>query len=167
MEITFAKGQTCDTVAFRRADGSGAAFDFPKKGPTPHVAFHFFVERKLGMARGFWGLVASGVDPSAIQQLAAEAGHASARRAAVPDDSIVELLQAERLVECFEAESWSGGADDGGIMAMAIPGWASSHVQAPDRVREHLAGIRADIREFEQRWSGLAMGASVTLEWEE
>ena len=73
MEITLTKGQASDTVAFCRADGSGDSFDFPKKGPTPHDAFHYFVERELGMAKGFWGLVASGVEPGAIQQLAADA----------------------------------------------------------------------------------------------
>ncbi|MEJ2410561.1 MAG: hypothetical protein P8Y48_14945 [Novosphingobium sp.] len=35
-------------------------------------------------------------------------GHASASRAQVPDPAIVELPQAERPVECFEADFWAG-----------------------------------------------------------
>ena len=167
MEITLTKGRTCDRVAFRRDDGSADSFDFPKKGPTPHDAYHYFVERELGMARGFWGMVASGIEPAAIQQLAADAGHASAKRARSPDASIVELLQAERLVECFEAESWSGGSDDEGIMAMAEPGWASSHVPAPPDVRNRIPAIRAQLRTFEERWKELAVGESIELIWEE
>lgn len=167
MEITLTKGRTSDRVAFRRDDGSADSFDFPKKGPTPHDAYHYFVERELGMARGFWGMVASGIEPAAIQQLAADAGHASAKRARSPDASIVELLQAERLVECFEAESWSGGSDDEGIMAMAEPGWVASHVPAPSDVRNRIPAIRTQLRAFEERWKELALGESIELIWEE
>lgn len=167
MEITLTKGQTSDRVAFRRNDGSADSFDFPKKGPTPHDAYHYFVERELGMAGGFWGMVASGVEPAAIQQLAADAGHASAKRARAPDASIVELLQAERLVECFEAESWSGASDDEGIMAMAEPGWVASHVPAPPDVRNRILAIRTQLRKFEDRWQQLAIGETIELIWEE
>ena len=167
MEITLTKGRTSDRVAFRRDDGSADSFDFPKKGLTPHDAYHYFVERELGMARGFWGMVASGIEPAAIQQLAADAGHASAKRARSPDTSIVELLQAERLVECFEAESWSGGSDDEGIMAMAEPGWVASHVPAPSDVRNRIPTIRTQLRAFEERWKELALGESIELIWEE
>lgn len=165
MRITLTKGDKADTIAIERADGTRAALDFPKKGPVPHDAFHFFVERELGMKAGFWGLVSGGMDPEAVGQMAADAGHASAKRARVPDDHIVELLQAERLVECFEAESWSGGDDDDGIMAMAEPGWVSSHVPPPADVRARLGAIRKGIVEFSQAWRALAPREAITLEW--
>ncbi|QPC99257.1 hypothetical protein IRL76_01345 [Qipengyuania soli] len=165
MRIVLTKGSTSDNVAIERDDGSRAGFDFPKKGPVPHDAFHFFVEHELGMAHGFWGLVASGMDPEAVGAMAAEAGHASAKRAQVPHDHIVELLQAERLVECFEAESWSGGSDDEGIMAMAEPGWAASHVPVPDGVRDRLGAIREGIRGFSEQWDLAKPGDSLSLEW--
>lgn len=166
MRIVLTKGSTSDNVAIERDDGSCADFDFPKKGPVPHDAFHFFVERELGMAHGFWGLVASGMDPEAVGAMAAEAGHASAKRARVPDDHIVELLQAERLVECFEAESWSGGSDDEGIMAMAEPGWAASYVSPIDGVRERLGAVRHGIANFAEEWRVLPEKGSLTLVWE-
>lgn len=166
MRITLTKGERADRINIDRADGTHASFDFPKKGPVPHDAYHFFVERELGMKAGFWGLVAGGMDPEAVGQMAAEAGHASAKRACVPDASIVELLQAERLVECFEAESWGGGSDDAGIMAMAEPGWASSHVPAPAGVESRLGAIRAGIVGFSETWCALAQRESVMLEWE-
>ncbi|WP_369025893.1 hypothetical protein [Qipengyuania sp. RANM35] len=165
MRIVLTKGSTSDNVAIERDDGSRAGFDFPKKGPVPHDAFHFFVEHELGMAHGFWGLVASGMDPEAVGAMAAEAGHASAKRAQMPHDHIVELLQAERLVECFEAESWAGASDDEGIMAMAEPGWAASHVPPVDGVRAKLGSIRDGIAGFAANWHALPPKGSLTLEW--
>ncbi|MEO1731790.1 MAG: hypothetical protein AAFR64_13790 [Pseudomonadota bacterium] len=167
MQIEITKGQHDDTTLVIRGDGSIARFRFPKKGPIPHDAVHFVVESELEMKRGFWGLVADGMDPEAVGTMAAAAGHASANRAAAPDDSIVELLQAERLVECFEAESWSGDADDEGIMAMAEAGWSASYVPAPEEVREKTGAIRAGIMAFSQEWRDVAVGASMTLNWKE
>jgi hypothetical protein len=165
MRITITKGAHADRIALVRADGSRAAFAFPKKGPYPHDAYHFFVERELGMTAGFWGLVAGGMAPEAVQALALAGGHASAKRAAAPDARIVALLQAERLVECFEAASWSGGADDAAIMAMAEPGWAASHVPPPAGVKARLGAIRARLGEFLDEWRALSEGAALELEW--
>jgi len=165
MQITITKAAAADRVAVERADGSRAAFGFPKKGPYPHDAYHFFVERALGRAAGFWGLVAGGMAPDEVQELALAGGHASAKRAGVPDAGLVQLIQAERLVECFEAASWSGGADDATIMAMAEPGWAAGHVPPPEGVPVKLAAIRAGLDPFLEEWSALAEGGAVTLAW--
>jgi hypothetical protein len=165
MRITITKGASTDRVALARDDGSRAAFGFPMKGPYPHDAYHYFVERELGMAAGFWGLVAGGMAPDDVQTLALAGGHASAKRAEVPDAGIVQLIQAERLVECFEAASWSGGADDASIMAMAEPGWATSHVPPPEGVADKLGAIRAGLDPFLAAWSALPEGGSLTLEW--
>lgn len=165
MRITITKGSDGDRIAVTRADGSQEAFAFPRKGPYPHDAFHFFVERELGMARGFWGLLAGGFAPEAVQTLAHAGGHASAKRAATPDPGIIELVQAERLVECFEAASWSGGADDAMIMAMAEPAWAASQVPAPEGVADKLGDIRDALDAFLEDWRALAEGGALALEW--
>jgi hypothetical protein len=165
MRITITKGRDGDRIAVTRADGSQEAFAFPRKGPYPHDAFHFFVERELGMMRGFWGLVAGGLSPDAVQTLAHAGGHASATRAGPPDAAIIELVQAERLVECFEAASWSGGADDAMIMAMAEPAWAASQVPVPDGAAGRLGAIRAVLDSFLDDWRALSEGGTLTLEW--
>lgn len=165
MQITITKGTNQDHVTVERADGSRAAFGFPKKGPYPHDAYHYFVERELGMQAGFWGLVASGMEPDAVQALAAAGGHASAKRAAEPDPAIVPLIQAERLVECFEAASWSGGADDAAIMAMAEPAWASSYVPPPAGVPERLGAIRAALDAFLDQWREAPQDTAFALAW--
>ena len=167
MRITITKGARADTVALERADGSRAGFAFPRKGPYPHDAYHLFIERELGMAEGFWGRVASGMAPDGVQALALAGGHASAARADVPDVGIVQLIQAERLVECFEAASWGGGADDAALMAMAEPAWAASHVPPPAGVPERLGAIRAALDPFLAAWSALPEGGALTLEWPE
>ncbi|WP_379920480.1 hypothetical protein [Erythrobacter sp. R86502] len=165
MRITITKGAAHDHVAVDRADGTRDAFAVPRKGPYPHDAYHFFVERELGLAGGFWGLVAAGLAPDAVQALALAGGHASAKRAAIPDTAIIELLQAERLVECFEAASWGGGADDAAIMAMAEPAWAASHVPRPDGVLTRLGTIRSGLDAFLARWRVIDEGASIVLDW--
>lgn len=167
MRIVLTKGSRQDHIALRREDGSQTAFDFPKKGLVPHDAFHFFVESELAMRRGFWGLVAGGMDPGAVGALAAAGGHASASRAGTPAAGIVELLQAERLVESFEAESWSGGQSDAGIMAMAEPGWAASQVPPPAGVPERLGAIRERIADFSKDWKAAAVGEAMVLEWKD
>ncbi len=165
MRIAITKGATGDRIAVTRPDGSRADFGFVRKGPYPHDAFHFFIERELAMEAGFWGLLASGMAPDAVQELAAAGGHASAKRAGTPDPAIVELVQAERLVECFEAASWSGGADDTSIMAMAEPAWAASHVPPPESVAERLGAIRAALDAFLEAWRALPENGTLELEW--
>jgi hypothetical protein len=165
MRIEITKGRAEDRVAALRTDGTRADFGFPKKGPFPHDAVHFFVERDLGLKRGFWGLVADGLDPAMVQALAATGGHASAKRAGAPDPAIVELLQAERLVECFEAAAWGGGADDAAIMAMAEPAWAAAQVPPPAGAPAKFGAIRKALDAFIEDWSTAADGATFALDW--
>ena len=148
-----------------RADGSTARFRIPRKGPISHDIVHYCVESVLGMRNGFWGMVASGEDPGAIAVLAKAGGHASAKRAVAPDASLVELLQAERLVECFEAEGWSGSEDDAGLLAMAEAGWAASHVPALDLPAEALASVRVKLAELGAHWLSLPEGEDLVLDW--
>src|SRR3954453_22084071 len=108
MQITITKGERGDRIDAIRADGSSVTTTFPHKGPIPHDAVHFYVESELGLDRGFWGMVASGKHPEEVQDIAKAGGHASASRGRAPDADIIELIQAERAVECFEADLWSG-----------------------------------------------------------
>ena len=135
MLIRITKGERDDVVAILRGDGSKAVTRFPKKGPVPHDAVHYFVERGWPLPRGFWGSVAAGVHPEEIAAIAKAAGHASASRARVPDASIVEIVQAERLVECFEADYWDGGGADDTLIAVAEAACAASFVPCPRRER--------------------------------
>lgn len=167
MEITITKGQSEDRIAICHADGRRVETTFPKKGFIPHDAVHVFVERELGLKTAFWGMVATGRHPEEIAGIAKEAGHASASRNTVPAASIVELLQAERLVECFEADQWSGssGAVED-LIAMAEVACTSSHVPLPAMKAAQVAAIRAEIIAFARNWVAAPVGHVARFDWE-
>lgn len=167
MEIRITKGQSEDRIAIVQADGALMDTTFPKKGFIPHDAVHLFVERELGLKRAFWGMVAAGRHPEQIAGIAKAAGHASASRNTVPDESIVELLQAERLVECFEADQWSGGtgaAED--LLAMAEVACTSSHVPLPQISAAQVEAVREQILAFAQGWMTAPLGHVASFTWE-
>lgn len=166
MRITITKGIKDDRLDIQRGDGSRVSTVFPHKGPIPHDYVHFAVERGLGLADAFWGKVATGQHPEGLQDLAKAGGHSSAKRADTPDPAIVEMVQAERLVECFEADSWSGGGDNASLRHMAEAGWAQSHVPGLSVSDEELEAIRNTISEFRAHWLTLAPGKSVELKWD-
>lgn len=162
MRIAIVKGKGQDHIAITRADGSRVDTSFAHKGPFPHDAMHFAVEQVLGLANGFWGMVGRGDHPEAIADMAKAAGHASAKRAGVPDPSIVELLQAERLVECFEADLWSGGTGEPALLrATAATACAASLVPMPDLTDARIAEIRHAVAAMATDWQN----GRLDLEW--
>jgi hypothetical protein len=166
VRITITKGQSEDRLDIDRDDGSRVSTIFPHKGPIPHDFVHLAVESELGFDRGFWGMVAAGHHPEAIQEMAKAAGHASAKRAEVPAEDFVEAIQAERIVEAFEADHWSGGAGDPtSVSYMAEAGCAQSLVAAPPLDDATVARVRARIAAFAEDWAQLATGQSMTVEW--
>ena len=165
MRIEFTKGMAADLVVVTRHDGTSARTTFPHKGPVPHDAVHFFVELELGITDGFWGLVARGCDPEEIGAMAKTAGHASAVRRTSPDESFVQAIQAERLVECFEADLWSGGCDPQTFATMADVACEDSLVPRVPIGPEEIDRIRVQIGTFRDRWTELPLGESCTLEW--
>ncbi len=94
-------------------------------------------------------------------------GWYSASRARVPDASIVEMVQAERLVECFEADLWDGGASDDTLLAVAEAACAASFVPMPTARPGIVAQIRTSIREFVSEWTPAPLGHVATLRWSE
>jgi hypothetical protein len=167
MDITITKGRLLDQIVITRADGSSAATTFAKKGPVPHDAVHWFVERELGLAQGFWGMVAAGRHPEEIGEIAKAAGHASASRAQVPDAAIVQLLQAERLVECFEADLWGGsGGAAADLIALAETACGYSYVPLPGLDEVAVERIRAGLGQFARNWIAAPQGYAAVLEWE-
>jgi hypothetical protein len=165
MIIRISKGSGEDHIAVERPDGTTVQTRFPWKGPVPHDAVHLFVERELGLRRGFWGLVAEGRHPEELQALAKAGGHASASRAGVPAADIVQLLQAERLVECYEALLWGGGGTLDDMLAMAHPACASSHVACPPVSEAQHATAIQTIGSFAEQWRVAPKGHVAELCW--
>lgn len=165
IDVTITKGVKADTIDVRRPAGDPVRFTFPKKGPIPHDGVHLIVEQALNLRRGFWGMVAEGVDPAEIQEIAKAAGHASAKRAQTPDPSIIELLQAERIVECFEADLWSTPADCDTFRSVANAACSDSFVPTPALSDETILAIRAQIAGFAREWTAAPVGARFDLRY--
>ena len=159
IEVAITKGAKADSIDIRRPAGESVRFTFPKKGPIPHDCVHLIVEQSLELRRGFWGLVAAGVDPGEIQEIAKAAGHASAKRAQLPDPSIVELLQAERIVECFEADFWGAPADCDTFRSVADAACSESFVPTPILSDDTILAIREQIARFAKDWIAAPLGA--------
>jgi hypothetical protein len=166
MRITITKGERADELEALRADGSRVTTSFPHKGPVPHDAVHFHVESTLEMGNAFWGMVAGGRHPDEVAAVAKAGGHASASRAAVPDEAIIQLVQAERAVECFEADLWSGsGTSPQTIRDTVAAGCAQSLVPALEITDEAINNIRLSLTDLAKRWSSAAPGERLVLEW--
>lgn len=165
LRIEVTKGRTDDAIRIVRADGSAADTRFPKKGPFPHDLVHAVVEDVLGLTRGFWGMIAEGRYPEEIQSLADAMGHSSAKKAHEPDPSIMELVQAERLVECFEAEIWGGPAGLDSLQSAADAGFAQSMVPRIELAETDVAEIRRRLAALQVEWMTLHEGGTLAFDW--
>lgn len=157
MQITVAITREAreDCVVIHRADGKVGKFRFPAKGPLPHDGVHHVAESLLGLQAGFWGRVAAGQSPAEIQQFAHAGGHASAKRAIRPAPEIVEMIQAERLVECLEADAWSGGDGDLATFNEVYGAACSQSCVDPLPLEERsLTALRAGMKEMARQWAG-------------
>jgi hypothetical protein len=153
MNVTIIKGTNNDRINIIRADGSRADTSFAKKGPFPHDAVHFAVEKHLGLTQGFWGMVAAGHHPEELVEVAKMAGHASAKRADIPKPHIIQLLQAERIVECFEADMWSGHTEYNMLLETIEVACNYSHVPMPPLDSSGIAAIRNELAQLAIQWS--------------
>lgn len=166
MQITFTKGTREDWIGIARGDGTRADTRFPHKGPVPHDAVHLFVEAGLGLAQGFWGMVGAGRHPEELAELAKLGGHASAKRAAEPDDAIIQLLQAERLVEVFEADLWSGShSDESELLELGRTACSYSHVELPEVPTGAAQKIQFAIAAFAAGWAPAPIGHNAEFSW--
>jgi hypothetical protein len=166
MDIRITCGAGRDRIEASLASGTRIAFETPCKGPIPHDAVHLFVETRFGIRRGFWGLVGEGMTPDRIQGLARAGGHPSASRASPPDLALHPILQAERLVEVFEADLWGGGEGaEADLLALAAVACARAHVALPPVPEGAVSAVREDLRAFAEAWIALPRGDAITLEW--
>jgi hypothetical protein len=165
MKIEITKGDRDDVIVATRVDGTRIETRFPHKGPVPHDAVHFFVESELRLRDAFWGHVERGVHPEAIAAMAKAGGHASASRAEAPDATIVQMIQAERLVECFEADLWGGGSADADLLAVAEAGCTASQVPMLAIDPAAVGRIRTEIARFAEQWRAAPVGHVSRLDW--
>jgi hypothetical protein len=165
MRIEITKGKSEDFIRIARCNGETADTRFPKKGPFPHDLVHVVVEETLGLKHAFWGMIASGRHPEEIAALASSLGHSSAAKAHVPAPSIVELIQAERLVECFEAEIWGGPAALDDLQSVADAAFSASRVPRIALTEAAVSDIRAGLARLGAEWNALPSGGTLACDW--
>lgn len=167
MRIEITKDLKDDAIRIIRDDGSVAETRFPKKGPVPHDGVHAIVERGFGLKHAFWGLVAGGRHPEEIAAFSASLGHASAKRADVPGAAIVELVQSERLVECFEAEIWGGETELALLQDVADAAMAQSKAPRIALDANVIADVRRKLAAMTADWRAMKAGETMAFDWPE
>lgn len=167
MKITITKGSDRDWIEAHRPDGTVMKTTFPKKGRFPHDAVHLIVESELVYRFGFWGRVFDGATPQQVAASAKSGGHASAKRSNHPIGDVVELVVAERLVECFEAELSSHPTDLETFRSILAAGCAESNVPAPGLSDEQIGSIRDGLTGMKIQWRASPSGGSLEFWWTE
>jgi hypothetical protein len=148
VEITIVKAESGPHRAVVARPGAPAVqFAVHDYGPVlPHDLVHYVVEEELGLAYGFWGLVAAGAKLQSVQAYGAR----DRRRIPPQDDPLVaahvdELLAAEGFVAAFSA----------------FPGTGPEPELDPTCVER----IRVRITELNKRWQAAGPEEVFRLHW--
>lgn len=152
-------------VTVHRPDGPPVADRVPGKGSLPHDLVHLVVEESLGLRNAFWGRVSDGASFRGVGEIAKAGGHASSKRSRDVASDVVELVQAERIVECFEAELDGGPTDTRTLNEVLAAGCRESAVPAPIVADEAIRAIRSRLLECLRDWRELPVGAALSMDW--
>ena len=165
MRVTVTKtGGTSDAIVVRLNSGRELSAYVNQKGPLPHDVTHWVVERTFGIENGFWGHVSKGNSFDDIAALTKAGGHASSQRASAPTEEIIGLLQAERLVECFEADLWSTLTEYSTFCQVLDAGCRESYVNRPEVSPAQIEQVRAELARLLADWKALPIGGALILE---
>jgi hypothetical protein len=159
MEVTFVRHRDRrDRVYVTRRDATSAAWDFPSYGDMlPHDLCHLVVEDALGIAGGFWGLVARGVEVALIDDQATlvRDGRPLVEQ---PDTDFSDLIRAEEAVALLGPVG----------LQFAQTGSAALGITRPDgATEEDVAAVRTRLAELGARWRDLEDGGTITLTYGE
>jgi hypothetical protein len=80
-----------------------------------------------------------------------------------PAREIMQLIQAERLVECFEAEIWSNVADNATLRSIFAAACSQSRLSNLPLSDEEIDDIRTELGHRLAAWRELAVGESLSL----
>jgi hypothetical protein len=130
----------------------------PKQGILPHDFVHYVVEETLELRQGFWGILAMGVGfPNSTPPW-------DAADFKLPD--LTQALQAESLVECFQAELWNDFQPSENFIEILHITCQQRNVPIPKILQtEQLNRVRSRLQDFSRQWQALAMGAALEVEF--
>ena len=146
MKLIFTKGSgKYDFMDVLRPGQPSQRIDCPKQRIIPHDMVHYAVEHTL-RARGFLGRVKDG--EAAGFEMKAE----------------VESDSAERLVEVFQGDEWSGGTTSPAEMLEMYRVTCQAR-QCPELEVDEAAilAVRSCIASLSEQWQRLGVGATMEL----
>lgn len=159
MQIRFTKqSDKYDRMECIRTNGTTTSCPMPKQGILPHDFVHYVVEETLDLRQGFWGILAIGVGfPNSEPPWDA---------ADFNLPNLTQALQAESLVECFQAEMWNGFQMSENFAEILQVTCQSRNVPAPDKISlEQLEQVRLRLQGFFKQWQKLAVGETLEVQF--
>jgi hypothetical protein len=161
MRIRFTK-QTGkqDWMECIRDDGTSTCCPIPKQGILPHDFVHYVVEDTLDLRQGFWGIIAIGAGfPNSQPPW-------DASKFDLPN--LTQGLQAESLVECFQAEMWNGFQPSPNFQDILEITCQQRGISTPQALSSAaLQQVRSRLKEFSRQWQMLAVGETLEVEFAE
>lgn len=156
MLVRFAKqpaAAAADTLTCVRPDGTSTTAAMARQGVLPHEAIHFVVENSLRWHDAFFGSIARGATlADATTRL-----HGARTEWA----KLTQGLQTEALVECLQAEQWSGASDPAEFAQKLVGTCRRYGVAPPEITADEVDALRVALREFGATWRPLAPGAAL------
>jgi hypothetical protein len=144
MKLTKGAGKF-DRMEIVRTGQPSERVDCPKQGIIPHDMVHYAVEHTLG-ARGFLTRVMDG-EPAAFQMQAEAQSDA-----------------AERLVEVFQGDAWSGGnASAADLIELYRVTCDARSCPMLDVDEAAILEVRAAIADLSARWAAVPVGGVLEL----
>lgn len=141
-----------------RDHGSSTQWPMPKQGILPHDFVHYIVEDTLNLKQGFYGIIANAVvipkssPPWDVAEFMIE-------------DSI-EPLQAESLVECFQAELWNNNQPSENFLEILQVSCEKREIPMPQNITEaDLQKVRLRLQDFRHQWETLGIGESIEVQF--
>lgn len=158
MRILFTKcAGKQDWMECLRDDGTSTRCPMPKQGILPHDFVHYVVEDTLDLRQGFWGILAIGVGfPTSTPPW-------DAADFDIPD--LTQALQAESLVECFQAEMWNGFQPSEDFIALFQVACQSRYIPILEISLPKLQQVRSRLQIYSQQWEKLAIGESSEVDF--
>jgi len=162
MLVTFVRtAGSPDRVYVRRTGGGEVSWSFPTYGNAPpHDLVHLVVETAFGVARGFWGRVDAGIDPSRVNARANRTVGALDDKYRGFGDDLGELIFAETLANLH----WGvPDFDDAARLATLERGCAELGRPVPDGAAPLLVRVREVLEGLGDRWRALVPKGAIEV----
>ena len=161
--VALRTGEERDRVYVHLDDGSEVSWSWASYGDAlPHDLVHWVIESRLGLVEGFWGLVASGVDPARVSKAAERIATGVHLRDLTARDTS-ELVQAEMLTAAVNALGWQSPHEALAALVESCEGFGVELPEGFDAGR--LTSVAAEVDSWAERWRALWPGDSLELEF--